>query len=304
MHVDAGVILTGSKSEAEALGRQYPDLTFEYCFAAEKPVEGKEYTLLVTGQSPDDWKLNAEASWGQNLYLFGAKTVRHYWPSGLPTLVGAWHEGGLTAEELAKRLLAAPVIEFKKPRPIQAIRPHNGSGLKYLSSEPAPAEWALQGSLPLRSLGVIVAPPGTGKGFLAMQLGACLAGSKSFFSIWEIEHPLCILYLTAEESERTVHVRARGTLERLPQEVQQGAASRFWAFSVSGCAHLVEPDGQGGLRPTESYWDLDRLIDTIGPRIVFLDTFSRLVPTPENDNPTVTAACGLLEDLISKHGCT
>ena len=159
MQVDAGIILTGSKSEAEALGRQFPGLTFEHRFTVEKPIAGKDYTLLVTKQSPDDWKLNAKASWGQNLYLLGARTVRHYWPSDIPAILENWHESGLTAEELAKRLLAAPVIEFKKPRPIQAIKPHDGSGLKYLASEPAPAEWALQGSLPLRSLGVIVVSP-------------------------------------------------------------------------------------------------------------------------------------------------
>gem|GEM_PF-1275415 len=259
--------------------------------------------IIITPQSQNSWKLNAEAAWGQNLYLLGAKTVRLYWPSNLPALIDNWRVNGLTPEELTKQLLAAPVIEYKKPRPIQAIIPLDGLGLKYLESEPEPPQWALKGSLLLRCLAVIVAPPGTGKGLLAMQLGACLAASKRFFDIWDIERPLVVLYLTAEESGRTVHARAKGALEMLEPGLREEAAGRFWAFSVSGCSHLVELDGQGGLRPTESYWDLDRLIGQIGPDIVILDTFSRLFPTPENDNSIVTVACGYLEELIVKNNC-
>ena len=133
------------------------------------------------------------------------------------------------------------------PRPIQAIRPQEGSGLKYLASEPEPTDWALWCSLPLRCLAIIVAPPGTGKGFITMQLGACLAAATSFFKIWEIVRPLKVLYLTAEESERTVHTRVRGALERLPLIVQEEAATRLWAFSVSGCVHLVESNVLGSV---------------------------------------------------------
>ena len=301
MMIDATVIV-GTKGEAESLSRQFPDMTFEHCYSVTKPVGGKDFTLLVTPQSADTWKLNAKDSWGQNLYILGAKTVRHCWPSSQPAILDEWHKV-LNAQEFIKLLLTAPVIEFKRPRPIQAIRSYEGSGLRYLASEPEPPKWVLRGSLLMLCLAIICAPPGTGKGFLAMQLGACLAAGKRFFKIWEIERPLNVLYISGEESSRTVWVRARGALEGLSAEDREEAAGRFWAFSVSGCVHLVEPDGHGGLRPTESYWDLDRLIDEIGPDIVIMDTFARLIPTPENDNTSVTMACGLLEELIVKHGC-
>ena len=299
------IVLTGSPEEAESLSRQYPGLTIlHHRHDDVRPVTGKKFVILITAQSPDPWKNKAETIWPEALYQAGAAKVHLYWPTDQLALCSQWSQGGLTEAEFRDRLSQAPVIEPPpRPRPIQAIKVHEGSGRKYLASDPEPPDWALKDSLPLCSLAVIVAPPGTGKGFLAMQLGAHLAAAKRFFEIWEIERPFRVLYLTGEESGRTVHARAHGVLARLPIEVQEEAAGLFWAFSVAGCVHLVEPDGQGGLRPTESYGDLDRLIDRIGPDIVFLDTFSRLVPTPENDNPAVTAACGLLEELIAKHEC-
>jgi len=45
------------------------------------------------------------------------------------------------------------------------------------------------------------------------------------------------------------------------------------------------------------------LIGELEAEVVFIDTFSRFAPCPENDNQVITMVCGLLEELVAKHGC-
>ena len=161
----------------------------------------------------------------------------------------------------------------------------------------------MRDSMPRGCLAGEIAPPGTGKGYLALQLGVHLAAGKRFFNIWEIERPRHVLYVSGEESPRVIHERARAALLGLPPELREEAAGRFWAFSLAGCVHLVEPDGKGGIQPTESLNDLERLIDELEADVVFIDTLGRFTPCDENNNQAMTMICGLLEELIARHGC-
>jgi hypothetical protein len=188
-------------------------------------------------------------------------------------------------------------------RPIQRLNPADYSGMRYLEAAPPAPDWLLVDSLPRGCIGAIIAPSGTGKGYMALQLSANLAAGAGFFGVWDIPRPFKVLYLTAEESPRVVHERALNSLKRLPPETRQDAAGRLWAIPLQGLIHMSKPDGQGGTMPTDNYFDLDNLIGELRPDVVFVDTFAKFAPCPENDNQAVTIVCGLFEELAAKHGC-
>ena len=57
------------------------------------------------------------------------------------------------------------------------------------------------------------------------------------------------------------------------------------------------------MESTANYEDLRNILDAIRPRLLVLDTLARFSGVDENDNPAMTAFCGLLEGLIDAYGC-
>ena len=45
------------------------------------------------------------------------------------------------------------------------------------------------------------------------------------------------------------------------------------------------------------------MLAQVRPRLLILDTLARFSGVEENDNPSMTAFCGILEDLIADFGC-
>lgn len=277
--------------------------------AHSKALAGKRVIILPDNDEP-----------GQAHAAQVAKSVHSYAASvkiiNLPDLppkgdVVDWLAAGNGSPELARLVDATPFYkppadddeEQVAPRPIQKLNLEEYSGLHYLEAIPPAPDWLLVDSLPRGCIGAIIAPGGTGKGYMALQLSANLAAGVGFFGVWDIPRPFRVLYLTAEESPRVVHERALSSLKRLPPEVQQDAAGRLWAVPLHGLVHMSKPDGQGSIMPTDNYFDLDGLIGDLQPDVVFVDTFAKFAPCPENDNQAVTIVCGLFEELAAKHGC-
>lgn len=72
----------------------------------------------------------------------------------------------------------------KRRRPLQ-VNLADYSSRQDLKGAPPPIDWLLQDSFPRHELGIILAPPGTGKGFFALQLALDLASAIAPFGIWE-----------------------------------------------------------------------------------------------------------------------
>lgn len=174
----------------------------------------------------------------------------------------------------------------------------------YLRTEPEKPDWLLEQSLPRGVLGVIAAPGGTGKGCFSYQLLANMAAGINFFGIWNISRPMYVLYLTAEESQRIVHQRARDALLRLPPDVRREAAGRFVAKSVQGDSRLILKDNFGELQRTQGYYDLYSLVKDSNADIVILDHYSIMVPCEENSSQAATTACNYLAELAAETNCS
>jgi len=319
-----GLVLTGNREQADLMNRLLPD-PGALAFADLSPEEtaGENLWLLVTCAGPADWIATADLDYADLLYRRGAASIRWLYVPELPGRLADWPGVGLTQKAWIEKLATAPVlpVEPEKPAdqaaqasfgdPEEPGRPfhfnwRNYTVDNYLDREEEPDEPILAGSLFRGDTGLIVAPGGTGKGFGAAQLGAALAAGRSFFGVWEVPRPFRVMYVSAEESQKTVRRRTRGAVRRLglgPVETRE-VGGRYLGRSIRGLGnpHLARADGRGGLEKTQALADLDEQVGAFRPDIIFLDHFAKFLPCNEIDNMALTGACGLLEELaVSRH---
>lgn len=215
-----------------------------------------------------------------------------------------------TTEEI-RAAVQARAIEIQGPaeekttpqprRPLQ-VDLSQFSGIRYLREYPPAFDWLLDKSFRLNSLGLIAGAPGSGKGSLAIQLCVAVASGTSLVDAWHTAAPEPVVYLSAEDDALTIHRRVYHALEQLPEDLREQAAANFYGIPVHGGVNLCRVVG-GVVEATANYEDLRDILDAIRPRLLVLDTLARFSGVDENDNPAMTAFCGLLEGLIDAYGC-
>lgn len=196
---------------------------------------------------------------------------------------------------------AEPEAAPQPRRPLQ-VDLSQFSGVRYLREYPPAFDWLLDKSFRLNSLGAIVGPPGAGKGSLAIQLCVAVASGTSLVGAWHTAAPEPVVYLSAEDDALTIHRRVHHALEQVPEDLREQAAANLYGIPVHGGVNLCRAVG-GVVEPTANYEDLRSILDAIRPRLLVLDTLARFSGVDENDNPAMTAFCGLLEGLIDAYGC-
>lgn len=189
------------------------------------------------------------------------------------------------------------------PRPLQ-VELSDFSGLYYLTNYPPAYEYLFKPTFVKGEVGAIVGPPSVGKGMMSVQIGTQLAAGIPIFSdLWGVEAPARVLYISAEDSKTTLHRRVHHAIQQLPQDVQYGAARMLHAVSVRGRVHLCQGERNSEIKLTKNLEDLRDMLEKVRPGLLFLDTLSRFLGIDENDNPAMTAACGMLEELVEEYGC-
>lgn len=83
----------------------------------------------------------------------------------------------------------------------------------YLQHPAPPRRWLLKNTLPLGKVGMIVAPGGTGKSFLMIQMAVAVATQTLLADHWEVDTPGASLILCAEEDNDDLHHRLRDVLD-------------------------------------------------------------------------------------------
>jgi hypothetical protein len=89
----------------------------------------------------------------------------------------------------------------------------------------------------------------------------------------------------------------------LPEKKRYDTAARIVAIPVRGRVNLCQGKRNTGISITEHLADLKKIISEFRPDLVFLDTLSRFHGVDENDNPAMTAACGVMEEIMDEYGC-
>lgn len=181
------------------------------------------------------------------------------------------------------------------------------SGTKYLAEYPPSYDWLLKNSLRMGCLGVIVGPPGAGKGTLAIQLCAAVASGTPLLGTWEVGRQGKVLYLSREDDKDVIHRRAHYALKQLPileESRRAEAAANFFGVAVHGEVSICREEFKAATVKTDNFTDLKSLIEEARPVLVVLDTLIRFAGVEENSNPAITAFCAALEELAVEYGCT
>ena len=78
---------------------------------------------------------------------------------------------------------------------------------RFLTHDPPSRRWLLEDCLPLGKVGLLVAPGGTGKSQLALQIAVAVATGGEVADWWQVGEKGRVLALFAEEDEEELHRR-------------------------------------------------------------------------------------------------
>lgn len=130
-----------------------------------------------------------------------------------------------------------------------------------------PIQWLVEKMIPEESIGVIVAPRGSYKSWLALYLSVCLSKGLTLFNRIEVKKSN-VLYIDMESSQRIVHERLKMIQEGLETKVTENL--EFMCFTKRRIDNMEDLDS------------LVRLIKKNKTKVVVIDTFKRSHNMKEN----------------------
>ncbi len=171
--------------------------------------------------------------------------------------------------------------------------------------KPLNLTWALQAVLPALdfvlpgllpgSFGLLVAPGGTGKSFLALDLSISQAiGRPVAGGLFPSLNPSKVVYLAGEESDRLLAERLRWMLDLGERSLP--TLQNLILLPMSGEDCLLLSRGQ----PTALLSELEEMAQ--GARLIIVDPIRRLHDGEENDSAAMTQLVIALESLAKKTG--
>ena len=221
--------------------------------------------------------------------------------------ISDWIDAGGTLKQLNRIVEKTPLFEPEATksarRPFQVDDPSVYNGSAYLERGPQSFNWLIKDSFRRKQLGIICGPPGSGKGLFSIHLAVALASGTSLFDFWEISEVGTTLLVSAEDDETILGNRLFYALQELPPEAREAAASRIFAVPVQGRVNICQADNAGTVTETDHFQDLKKLVAKVKPDLLVVDTLARVFGIDENSNPAMTAACGLVEEIIAAQGC-
>lgn len=175
---------------------------------------------------------------------------------------------------------------------------------------PAPKRrWLLHNTLPLGKVGMLVAPGGTGKSFLMIQLAVAVATHTRLADHWQVDSPGASLILCAEEDDEDLHHRLQdvlaSTIAHTPAS-QQLIEQRVFIKSMLTEDNLMTHANDHGEMVLTDY--VDRLALTARQipdlKLIIIDPASRFRGGNENAAQDTTRFVEALERLRSATGAT
>jgi hypothetical protein len=178
-----------------------------------------------------------------------------------------------------------------------------------LSSQPPQRRWLLRDFLPYGKVGAIVAPGGTGKSQLALQLGFSVATAEKFAGTWDVDEQGSALLLFAEDDTEEIHVRLRRITQSIATfdpAMAKLAESRLFVRSLVGENNLMT-DGKTktGVEATDFVPRLLEVTKQISDlKLIVIDPASRFRGGEENSAEDTTRFIEQVERLCQATGAT
>jgi hypothetical protein len=179
-----------------------------------------------------------------------------------------------------------------------------------LKTQPPRRRWLLQNLLPLGKVGAIIAPGGTGKSQLALQLAIAVATGTKLAGTWDVGEKGDVLVLTAEDDLDEIHRRLERTVPHIVKlSASAGPDIRQHLFikALVGCDNLMtRADASNAVAPTEF---VERLLLTFAIefpdlKLIIIDPLSRFRGGNENSAEDVTRWVEQAERLALATGAT
>lgn len=163
-----------------------------------------------------------------------------------------------------------------------------------LHSELPPLDFVLPGLLP-GGLGLLVAPGGTGKSFLALDIAISLSIGRAIADgLFPASTSRRVVYLAGEESDRLLAERLRNTIDLADRSLLNPSNLILLPMTGEDC-RLVS---QG--KPTELLSELKERAH--GSRLIIVDPIRRFHDGDENDSSAMTQLVVVLESLAKHTG--
>jgi AAA domain len=179
---------------------------------------------------------------------------------------------------------------------------------RFLNYDPPPRRWLLDDCLPLGKVGLLVAPGGTGKSQLALQLALAVATGGMLADWWQVGEKGRVLALFAEEDEEELHRRVWAVLRGRALTPEQEADLRRNLFIRSMIASdnlMTKADKDGAVTRTDF---VERLCATVQElpdlRLIIVDPASRFRGGNENFAEDATRFVEALELIAKTTGAT
>lgn len=181
---------------------------------------------------------------------------------------------------------------------------------RFLGAPPPPRRWVLENFLPLGIVGAVVAPGGSSKSQLLMQLAYSVATGVPLAGHWQVGEAGTVLMLCAEDADEEIHRRVHRmhNQQTLPTNAaaRQQLVDRFLIRSVVGDdVLLTEAGSTNEVKQTEV---LERLVLTAKQatnlKLIIIDPASRFRGGDENSNADATRFVQALELLSKETGAT
>lgn len=194
--------------------------------------------------------------------------------------------------------------ESRKP----LFEPKDSGVKRWKDTEPPEREWLLQDVLPLGKVGLLIAPGGTGKSMLCMQLAIGVTSGERIIGTFGVGSPGTVLYLAAEDDEDEVHRRMKNVLDAL--DLSTSAVARVYKHlhvrSVAGEDNLLTH--RGGDHEVRTTLRFDRLLATVDQyddlKLIIIDPGSRFRGGDENTAQDATRFIEACEELRKATGAT
>lgn len=185
------------------------------------------------------------------------------------------------------------------------------SASRFLAVPPKPRIWLLKDYLPAGVVGSVIAPGGTGKSQLVLQLTASVAAGLPFCDTWETGAPGEVLALLAEDDEDEIHRRLSLIARRLTeahkkQDVRAAIERNLYVRSVVAENNLLTSSGLHREMHDTGY--AARIVATVrglkNLKLIVLDPASRFRGGDENSAEDVTRFIEALERIRKETGAT
>jgi len=179
---------------------------------------------------------------------------------------------------------------------------------RFIGKEVPARDWVLENCLPRGKVGLIVAPGGTGKSQLVLQLGYAIATGLTKYTPWKPGRAGQVLIVCAEDEEDEVHRRfdrllRADVLGADPEQVLQRLRENLLIVPRVGDENLLTRDDGKEVRQT-GY--VERLAKTIAPlkdlRLIVIDPAARFRGGEENAAEDTTRFVEAVETLAKITG--